>query len=675
MVIVRQAITLQILCILLINLNGCLNHANDIVVAEIGPEKMSVTEFERLLVKNNGGWEAAKNTPMPEKEKFLDLVVKFRLKLLGAYRHGLDKDPDIVRELQEYSTSLAASFFLEREVVKPGLRQMYERRKEEVKASHILIALPPNPTPRDTLAAWQKAADLIERARRGEDFASLARQFSEDYSSRENGGSVYYFTSGFMVPPFEDACYQLKSGETFPQPVRSEFGYHVIKLTDRKPSRGQIRASHIMMRFETSTPTPEDTLKAYNEIKALQESLTAGRDFAELAKSHSQDVGSAQQGGDLGFFERRRAVQPFDEAAFSLKVGEVSGIVRTPYGYHLIKLTEEKPISPYRELKQSLRELYQNYRYTYDYESFLRRYKADVNFTVYSDIADTLLSRVDSTKLFSDSSWDQNISATVRGRPAFSFATESASLDSVIRVMKNDPEFNKMELKVENVRKALDRVAERLLIRHRTRNIQEEFPEFKLTLKEYEEGILLYKSEQQQVWSKISATDSLLHDYFEKNRERYKLLDRVRFSEVLILGDSSKALQFLDSLKAGVDFNEFAARRSDRPKSRQNKGEWGLRPLDENELTRKAATMEVGEISKPIRFEGGYSIIKVTAKEKARLKSYEEAAPEVGGHYHDYVSNRLEEQWLNTLRQEFKVRLQPENLSAAFAEPPRDKEE
>ena len=665
----------MILSLAVLALNGCTKRASDLILAEIGPERLTVRDYERMLMKNNGSWEAAKSISMEEKEKFLNLVVKFRLKLLEAYQRGLDKDPEILKEMEQYKASLAANFLLDREVVKPGLRQLYKRRKEEVRASHILHRLSAAPTPEDTLDAWQKAVKLIKLAQRGEDFANLADEYSDDYATRQNGGDVYYFTAGFMVPAFEDACYHIQPGEIFPNPVRTQDGYHVIKVTDRKPNRGQIRASHIMIRLEGPTASPEDTLRAYNAIRALQDSLRVGRDFGVLATDHSEDQQSALQGGDLGFFERRRAVQPFDEAAFLLKVGEVSDIVRTPFGYHLIKVTGEKPVPSYREMKETLRDLYQNSRYTYDYERFLDEYKRSVGFQYYDDVLDTLLGRVDSTKLFQSESWDQDISSSDRQKVIFSFRTETANLDSVIEIMKKDPEFQKLELKRENIHNALERIAERLLFRYRTRNIEAEFPEFKRTLKEYEEGVLLYKSEQQEVWSKISTSDSLLQDYFEKHRERYKLPDRVNFSEIYIMGDSIFAHELLDSLRAGVDFGDLATRYTQRPRMKAKKGEWGFQPVEQNDLTREAARMEVGEMSPVLKFEGGYSIIKVTGREQARLKTYDEALPELTGDYHEDVSSFLEGEWIKALRKEFKVTLRSENLKATFAEPPRGQEE
>jgi peptidyl-prolyl cis-trans isomerase SurA len=657
--------------------SSCTKQTSDIILADVGPEKVTVADFEHQLSKNSGGWEAAKNLPEAEKEKYLDLLVKFRLKILDAYQRGLDKDPEVLRDIQEYEPSLAASFFLDKVIVAPGLRLLYERRKEEVRASHILFRFPPNPTPADTLTAWKKASDVLKRAMAGEDFAELAEKFSDDYSTRRNGGDIYYFSSGFTVPSFEDACYQLQAGQIYPAPVRTPYGYHIIKLTDRKPSRGEIRASHIMVRFHAQLPSPDDTLKAYAKIKALQDSLRAVGDFAELAKAHSEDKGSAAAGGDLGFIERRRAVQPFDEAAFSLAVGQVSGIVRTPFGYHLIKVTAEKPLGSFDEMKSTLREVYQKNRYTYDYDNFISGYKAAVGFKFDNEVVDTLVSNCDSTKTCADSLWDRGTPDQVWQKPVFTFAADSVTvtLDSVISVMKKDPEFSKTQLKAENVRKTLEKIAERSLIGYRTRNLESEYPEFKQTVKEYKEGVLLYRLEQQQVWNKVSVNDSLLHAYFQEHRDQYTMPARVNFQEIFVSGDSSDAVQLVDSLKAGVDFDDLAFRHTMRVNYKKNKGGWGFQTVGENDLTKKAWTLEVGQVSGIVRFQNGYSIIKVIGKEKSRPKTYDEALPDVSGQYHDYAANRLEAEWVDGLRKEFNVTLRKENLRSAFVSPPQEKEE
>ncbi|MFI5253300.1 MAG: peptidylprolyl isomerase [Bacteroidota bacterium] len=261
------------------------------------------------------------------------------------------KATEIKPEYAEASANMSAD-------LENVLQDMYEKRKEEIRAQHILISLKPDASDDDTLAAWSKAFDLLKRAKNGESFDSLAYRYSDDSTAKFNHGDVYYFTSGMMVSAFEKACYNLKKEEIFPVPVRTPFGYHIIKVLDRIHSRGSIKASHIMTRFKGSATDSEDNAQALQRITALQDSLKRGADFHTLAMKYSEDGGSAAQGGDLGWFERRKWVQSFDEAVFKLNVGQNSDIVKTPFGYHIIKCDSMKPVGTYQELRNQLLESY-----------------------------------------------------------------------------------------------------------------------------------------------------------------------------------------------------------------------------------------------------------------------------------------------------------------------------
>lgn len=227
----------------------------------------------------------------------------------------------------------------------PGVKLLPDRRQEEVRTQHILVSMKPSASPEDTLKAYMKAVDIIRRARAGENFDSLVIQNSDDPAARENRGDDYYFTSGQLVTPFEDAAYSMRKGEITPAPVRTVFGYFIIKLTDRKPNPGSIKVRHIMTRLQVPNTDSVDTATALVRIRALQDSLKKGCEFSNLARKCSEDNGSAGNGGDLGWFERRRWVKPFDEAAFTLKPGEISDIVQTPYGFHIIKCDGLRPLS------------------------------------------------------------------------------------------------------------------------------------------------------------------------------------------------------------------------------------------------------------------------------------------------------------------------------------------
>lgn len=649
---------------------SCAKQQHDLLIVEVGDTKIFLQDYEKMLVKSNGGWEAAKKTSKEEKQKFLDLVIKYRLKVNEAYRRGLQHDPEVINDMQIYRNNLASVFFIDKELIAPGMRKLYERRKEEIRASHILIGLPPNPSPEDTLKAWEKATMLIKRLKEEENFANLAKLYSEDPSAKENGGDLYYFTAGNVVPQFEDACYSMKNGEISPIPVRTKYGYHIIKLSDRKPNPGQIRASHILIRFPSRTPSPEDTLKAWKDVSALQDSLRAGKDFAEIGKKYSQDLGSSEHGGDLGYFGRRRTVRSFEEVAFSLAVSQVSNIVRTPYGYHLIKVTDIKPIPSFEESKEELKQLYQEYRFVEEYQNLFSSLKAEYHFKLYPDTMDSLFAYADTTKTMGNENWVQLPSPELRKKPFFSITPGVVTFDSLVTTISSLQNFRNQIATKPNVKNVVESAIEQILIQAKTQHLEDLYPEFRAQLKEYEEGVLLYKLEQQEVWNKVTMNDSILHAYYELNKEKYVWPDRVNFSEIHLF-DEKAANALYDSLKAGIDFGALAARHTERPTMNKKKGEWGLRPATENELTRAAFAMGVGKFSAPISYEGGYSLIKVITKEPARLKTFEEAHSEVSSQYHDMVVKQLENDWVESLRKNFPVKIINENLNFAFTRPYR----
>src|SRR5512143_1414895 len=197
------------------------------VVLEYGPNKVTLREYETFYSKNSGGWDAAKKSSPEERQRFLDLLTNYKLKLQDASDRNLIAEADVQKELREYRASLASTFLIDREITDPGVRKLYERRKKYIRAEHILIAVKPDAPAADTLAAYNKALEMIQRITAGERFDSLARRYSEDPSVKSNSGDIYYFTSGQMVAPFEKAAYATPAGALVKTPVRSQFGYHV----------------------------------------------------------------------------------------------------------------------------------------------------------------------------------------------------------------------------------------------------------------------------------------------------------------------------------------------------------------------------------------------------------------------------------------------------------------
>ena len=638
------------------------------VVAEVGGEKISLAEFDSMYAKNNGGADAVKKATPEDRNKFLDLYVNFKLKVLYAYDHGYDNDPSVQSELTEYRNNLAVTYYLDDALTQPALKEMYARKLVEIRASHILISLPPNPTPADTLQAYTKAMKVIDSLKMGVPFEQLALDNSQDPSVKQNHGDLYYFSTGMMVPDFENAVYSLKPGEFTSTPVRTQYGYHVVKVTDRNANPGSVRVSHIMMRL-TAESSPADSAKAWSTIRAALDSLNHGADFATIARNVSEDKFSATRGGDLGFIERRRTVLPFDSAAFSLKKGEISGIVETPYGLHILKVTDTKPIGSFTEVEPELKTFYQRYRYQQDYDALVASLKKKYNFTVNNDAIAACIREADTTKYAGDPGWDSSLTAQTKQMVVFTIAGKPVTVDSVIQLSKRQADFQNLLLKSpDTFHKIFDKIGDNLVVEQEAVAKEANLPGFAKLMKEYEDGILLFRAEQNEVWNKVSVTDSALHAYYESTREKYTWPDRVDVQEIFVPTDSL-AKVVTDALKSGkMDFDTAAAKYNQRYTTKQKNGEWGLQPVTTNELTKRAWKMDEGTISDFFKYENGYSMIKVLEKDPARDKTFDEANSEVSSAYQEYESNRMENQWIETLRKTYPVVLHPEALNPQLAQ-------
>jgi peptidyl-prolyl cis-trans isomerase D len=212
---------------------------------------------------------------------------------------------------------------------------------EQVRASHILLKIEGD----NEAQVKAKAEEVLKRAKAGEDFAALAKEFSQDESNAGKGGDLDYFPRGAMVPEFETAAFAMKPGE-ISDLVKTSFGYHIIKVVDHKAATTrpiaevtpeQVRASHILLKIEGDN---EAQVKA--KAEEVLKRVKAGEDFAALAKEFSQDESNAGKGGDLDYFPRGAMVPEFETAAFAMKPGEISDLVKTSFGYHIIKVVDHK---------------------------------------------------------------------------------------------------------------------------------------------------------------------------------------------------------------------------------------------------------------------------------------------------------------------------------------------
>jgi peptidyl-prolyl cis-trans isomerase SurA len=645
-------------------LAGCAG-SGPTVIATIGTEPLTLEDFEASYAKNNGGWDKGVAAQQEERERFLDLLVKFRLKVKEATGRGLLADSAIKSEMDGYKVAVATSFMLERELVAPKIRELYDRKTEELRASHILIRVNPDASAADTLAAYQKAMNVISLIPK-EGFDSLAVRYSEDQSAASNKGDLGYFSSGRMVPEFEDGCYQLKPGQHTPVPVRSQFGYHIIKVTARQKSKGSVRVSHILWRI---TETSNDSLGLKDSVEMVYNQLRSGLDFTTAVKQYSQDPGSSQKGGDIGYYERGRIMPEIENLFYTTPLDSVTKPFKMPYGYHIFKITGYSGVQPFGETEKDLRQTYQQTRYNSDYEKYVRNLKTRYKILLNDGTVAQLTHSFDTTVTPAAYTWSDTLSADLKKKVLFLIGDRRNTVEDFVTYVSATADLKSMLLLPKNVEQMINKMADAKIVEEHAREIPGRYPEFNKLLKEYEDGILLYRIEQDEIWKKVVVNDSLLKIYYGENKEKFRWPERVNFAEVFLTSDSIAQVAYKEILK-GKKFSDVAEQYTMRQGYKEKKGEWGLTVTTLNDVSRYAAGLAVDSTAPPFSHPGGWSIVKVLAKDSSRVKSFEESTPELLSAYQEYAAKAREQEWLSELKTRYPVVLKKEVLPEAFKRKP-----
>jgi peptidyl-prolyl cis-trans isomerase SurA len=516
-------------CALIVFITGCSRSKKTLV--EIGDEKITLGEFEKNYLKDpkiGGNIDTARNKSTEEKGNYLNLYIRFRLKVKDARERGLLNDPDIQKEVNEYKKTFSPTFLVDKEVVEQEVEKLYERKKDEIRASHILINLAEHPQEQDSIAAYQKADSIIQRLKNGEDFGDLALAYSMDRTVNQNRGDLYYFTGGMTVESFEDAVYGMRVGDFSRKPIRTIFGLHIVKVTDRKPRLEQIRASHILIQDKRdSTGKIIDSVETYQRTLELFERAKKGEDFGNLAQQVSEDPATKPQGGDLGYFDRRRMTQPFDSVVFALRIGEIAGPVRTQYGWHIIKKTDEKPYLPYDKQKENLKNEYKRTRkYKDDYAKYVERLKQEYNFKISDDGLNFVRGKFDSTKTIADYNLDSLFGAEDRNKIIAAFDGGTIIVSDLLNHLNTNRDFQRTPLIYSTLVSVINSAAESPILNKRAKDMKiEKDEEYIATLQEYENGLLVFRIDQDELWKKVNLSEAELMNYYTANKSKWTKLD------------------------------------------------------------------------------------------------------------------------------------------------------
>lgn len=621
------------------------------VVARFAGRELTVSEFETRYARSVGGRDAAMQDSMAEYEDFLNRYVDFRLKVAEAKAIGLDEDPELVAEIEQYKKQLAGPYLVDQEVVEGLVATLYERQQEEVSASHILVRIDGSGTPDDTLAAYERMRTLRDSVAAGASFPEIAARNSDDPSASRNKGYLGVFTGGRMIKAFEDKAYETPV-DSMSGIFRTRFGYHILQVHSRGPRTPDIRASHILVRA-----SDEDTTEALATVREIQDRLQEGVPFAVLAREYSSDQGSAANGGDLGFFGRGRMVAPFEDAAFALsEIGDVSPPVRSRFGYHIIKLTERGELPSYEEAYDDLKTLVQRLpRFQEAQQALSHRLKREMNATIDTMALADLTAEFprDSTLLgVSKEKWTDEqreiVLATMGGH--------EFTLGDFLEYGEQTRTSTPIGLDFDATVTTLDRMITERSIEVAASQMEDTDAEFRDLMDEYRDGIVLFRIMEDSVWNKANTDTLALMRLYEQNAGMYSFPARKRI--VSFYSSSDSTLTGIASRWSPGDTTNWAAMID----------EDGFR-IDTtfvsdstNSIYDTALGLEAGETSGPVRYRRGFMLFAMDGVEAARGKTFKEARADVVTEY----QAKVEEQWLDRLRAKYDAELFPENLKYAF---------
>ncbi len=492
-------------------------------VVTIGTEKVSKEEFEANYRKNNTNILDKKELKSPE--EYLDLYIKFKLKILEAEKLGYDTVRSYREELGGYRKDLAKPYLTDVSFNEEMVKTAYYRTQYERKASHLLIRVTPEASPADTLAAWNKINDLRQQIIAGADFNEMAAKYSEDPSAVQNKGLLGYFSAFQMVFPFEDMTYRTPVGQVS-EIVRTRFGYHLIKVHDERLAAGEIKVAHIMKMFPKQAS--EETI-ANLKLKAdsIWREATSGTDFAELAKENSDDKQTANEGGVMNWFTPNNMVPQFAEAAFALKNdGDISSVIRTLYGWHIIKRLERKTTQPIEKLRSDLEaKIKQNPAISkHSDEAFDRKLRAQYQLKIDEPTFIKLIGSVTDTAIWKNTTSDKKL----KEKLLVTFADQKLSIGAFtdfLQKQKFAPRSNQSE---DQLKEMLNKYINQELLAYENSQLEKKYPDFARLYQEYHDGILLFNISKDKIWDVASTDTTRLQNYFEQTTKKHYWGDRFK---------------------------------------------------------------------------------------------------------------------------------------------------
>ena len=628
------------------------------VLLSFEQEEVDLPEFQRVYQKNNGGADAVKEHTVEQYREYLDLYINFKRKVFEAEAQGIHETESFKNEFATYKKQLVEPYMSATEVEDQLIQEAYNRSKFLVNASHILLNVGKDALPADTLTAYNKALAIRDSlVSKSIDFATMAKRHSQDPSAQTNNGDLGFFGVFDMVYPFENAAFETPVGE-ISNPIRTVFGYHLVKVNDRIDNGGKKRASHIIIRVGDRY-SAKDSSQAQEKVEELYQKLQEGADFAQLAQQFSDDPGTASKGGDLGYI---RLLAEMEAQKLSLGEGEVSKPFNTPYGWHLMKVTEVEKLEDFESAQGNLKQrIARDSRSKLGQEALLNRIKQESGYSEYKENLDKFSKGL--SPQFATGAWTpDSTQEELYQLPLFEVEGQEPVLlqDMIEHYLANRRKFSRLPANQQAAIVVKNDFVKSWLLAYEEEQLPKKNPEFRHLLKEYRDGIMLFTLMEDKVWKKAVEDTTGLREYYEAHQDSFYAKESMDMREYRCTSDSV-AKEVLELLSAETNDDTIDSLLN-------QKSSLNVRILTLNyekgksDIAENVFNEEIGYIQGP-KEENGYYLIRVIAEKfPAGIKAFDKAKSEVITKYQDH----LEEEWLNELEQKYPVTIHEEVFSQLF---------
>lgn len=479
-----------------------------------GSTAVSKEDFLKAYNKNNTGEKATEKSY----REYLELYIRYKLKVKAAYDMQLDTLPAQRAELQNFRSQVAENYLKDDESLDKMVNEVFIRGQRDIHLAHIFIALPKNALPADTVKAYEKAMEVYNTLKKGKNFGETARLYSADPSARENGGDIGYITVFTLPYELENLAYSTLPGK-FSKPYRSNAGYHIFRNMGERKSLGKIKVAQILLSFP---PGATEAAKENTRLRAdsVYESLLKGADFAAKAQTYSGDNLTFQNGGEMPEFGVGKYDSAFEAAAFALaRDGAISRPVPSLYGYHIIKRISRTPF-PAEFNKETAAYLKQQVmgdaRVGISRKIFLKKILQEIDWRPSSFSEADLWAFTDSAMLnmalpsYNGLNWSTQL---------FSFARQQYTvkgwLDFARIIKAGRSGGNKTD------KELLEQYTQKMGLEYYRNHLEEYNKDFSFQLTEFKEGNLLFEIMQRKIWDKASTDSAGLENYYEAHKDKY----------------------------------------------------------------------------------------------------------------------------------------------------------